>query len=189
MIAHSSNFEIDVFFSDHAARCTTRDRSCTEAALRSMKSSAKRTALGKPYLSQIPCFGFSDTARVQAYLLANRKYVGIDLESSRRDDLARRASRLAPLLNRKDEIEEEFLTLWVAKEACAKCVGLGLLQALPHMRVVRSERSEEQAGKQLLMRFGERHFVVQLFRIEDMLVGLCYRRCYGPARVALHRIR
>lgn len=96
---------------------------------------AARTRLGKPYLPGLAGFGVSDSAGMQARLYANRKYVGIDIEHLDRPDLAVRQQRLAAWLARRDRVVVDFLAGWVAREACAKSVGLGLLHALPRLSI------------------------------------------------------
>ena len=105
-----------------------------------------RTRLGKPYLPGTAGFGLSDSGGVQAALYANRKYVGIDIERLDRPDLAARRHRLGAWVAQRDHVPVEFLAGWVAREACAKCVGLGLLHALPRMAIAWTRQVAEGAG-------------------------------------------
>ena len=104
----------------------------------------RRHTPGQAYLPGTAGFGLSDSGGVQAALYANRKYVGIDIERLDRPDLAARRHRLAGW--RRDHVPVEFLAGWVAREACAKCVGLGLLHALPRMAIAWTRQVAEGAG-------------------------------------------
>ena len=106
-----------------------------------------RTRLGKPYLPGTAGFGLSDSGGVQAAPYANRKYVGIDIERLDRPDLAARRHRLGAWVARRDHVPVEFLAGWVAREACAKCVGLGLLHALPRMAIAWTRQVAEGRGR------------------------------------------
>ena len=104
-----------------------------------------RTRLGKPYLPGTAGFGLSDSGGVQAALYANRKYVGIDIERLDRPDLAARRHRLGAWVARATMCR---WSSWRAgsREACAKCVGLGLLHALPRMAIAWTRQVAEGAG-------------------------------------------
>ncbi|WZB75411.1 4'-phosphopantetheinyl transferase superfamily protein [Achromobacter insuavis] len=131
MTAPSSNFDVTVMLG---------------ALDPALSGRARRTRLGKPYLPGLAGFGVSDSSGTQARLYANRKYVGIDIEHLDRPDLAARQHRLAAWLARRDLVVVDFLAGWVAREACAKSVGLGLLHALPRLSITWA-RPLDQAGR------------------------------------------
>jgi len=107
---------------------------------------AGRGRTGRPHVEGFAAFGVSHAGDWTAYLVASRKYVGIDLELTDRPDLAGLERRLGLALAGTDEIETDFLTRWVVKEACLKAVGLGLLQTLRHVRLRAMRRSDAGAG-------------------------------------------
>ena len=147
-----------------------------------------RTRLGKPYLPGTAGFGLSDSGGVQAALYANRKYVGIDIERLDRPDLAARRLRLGAWVARRDHVPVEFLAGWVAREACAKCVGLGLLHALPRMAIAWTRQVAEGGGAvDIGLDFAGRGFVARCARLDGLMLGLCYREDYGPPRIVLLR--
>ena len=143
--------------------------------------------LGKPYLPGTAGFGLSDSGGVQAALYANRKYVGIDIERLDRPDLAARRHRLGAWVARRDHVPVEFLAGWVAREACAKCVGLGLLHALPRMAIAWTRQVAGGGAVDIGLDFAGRRFVARCARLDGLMLGLCYRGDYGPPRIMLLR--
>lgn len=151
-----------------------------------------RTRLGKPYLPGMVGFGLSDSGGTQAALYANRKYVGIDIERLDRPDLPARQRRLEDWVARRDRVPVEFLAGWVAREACAKCVGIGLLHALPRMGVQWVRRAVDMDGGAAVtdaldigLDLAGRRYVARCARLEGVMLGLCYREDYGPPRIVL----
>ncbi|WP_353631147.1 4'-phosphopantetheinyl transferase superfamily protein [Achromobacter xylosoxidans] len=145
---------------------------------------AARTRLGKPYLPGLAGFGVSDSAGMQARLYANRKYVGIDIEHLDRPDLAVRQQRLAAWLARRDRVVVDFLAGWVAREACAKSVGLGLLHALPRLSIT-GARPLGLGGAEIGLVFSRWSFVARCERVGRVLLCVCYRQEYGRPRISL----
>ena len=145
-----------------------------------------RTRLGKPYLPGTAGFGLSDSGGVQAALYANRKYVGIDIERLDRPDLAARRHRLGAWVARRDHVPVEFLAGWVAREACAKCVGLAACSAAHGDRLDAAGRRRGGAVD-IGLDFAGRRFVARCTRLDGLMLGLCYREDYGPPRIVLLR--
>lgn len=146
---------------------------------------AARTQLGKPYLSGLAGFGVSDSCGMQARLYANRKYVGIDIEHLDRPDLMARQRRLAGWLARRDHVAVDFLAGWVAREACAKSVGLGLLHALPRMSITWTRPLGPGGTEEIGLVFSRWRFVARCERLGRVLLCVCYRQEYGKPRIAL----
>jgi 4'-phosphopantetheinyl transferase len=102
-------------------------------------------ALGKPVLDP-PCddirFSLSHTDGLVAVALARGRDVGVDVEAAARDpdETVFSSLVLAPEeiaeLDRFADRPERLLRLWVAKEAFAKAIGVGL--SMPLKRVVLS---------------------------------------------------
>lgn len=84
----------------------------------------------------------SDTDEWKAYAFANRKYVGIDLETSDRDDLPNIRRRLGHIVVGEDNVEVDFLTRWVVKEACLKALGLGVWPWIRKVRLLSRQGPE-----------------------------------------------
>ncbi|WP_241055259.1 hypothetical protein [Achromobacter xylosoxidans] len=145
---------------------------------------AARTRLGKPYLPGLAGFGVSDSSGMQARLYANRKYVGIDIEHLDRPDLAARQHRLAAWLARRDRVVVDFLAGWVAREACAKSMGLGLLHALPRLSIT-GARPLGQGGAEIGLVFSRWRFVARCEQVGRVLLCVCYRQEYGKPRISL----
>jgi 4'-phosphopantetheinyl transferase len=121
------------------------DETARSAALAAAHAAARRTGRGRPHIDGIAAFGVSHTGCWTAYLVANRKYVGIDLELWDRPDLAGLKRRLGSAVAGRDDVEVDFLTRWVLKEACVKGLGLGLLRTLDQVRL-RTRRPVEPEG-------------------------------------------
>lgn len=148
---------------------------------------ALRTRLGKPYLPGLAGFGVSHSAGVQARLYANRKYVGIDIEHLDRPDLAARQRRLAAWLARRDLVAVDFLAGWVAREACAKSVGLGLLHALPRLSIAWVRPCGQDGTQEIGLVLSRWRFVARCERVGRVLLCVCYRQDYGQPRFSLLR--
>lgn len=146
---------------------------------------AARTRLGKPYLPGLAGFGVSDSSGMQARLYANRKYVGIDIEHLDRPDLAVRQQRLAAWLARRDRVAVDFLAGWVAREACAKSVGLGLLHALPRLSIIGARPLDRGGAQEIGLAFSRWKFVARCERVGRVLLCVCYRQEYGKPRISL----
>ncbi|WP_368930828.1 hypothetical protein [Achromobacter xylosoxidans] len=146
---------------------------------------AARTRLGKPYLPGLAGFGVSDSSGMQARLYANRKYVGIDIEHLDRPDLAARQQRLAAWLARRDRVAVDFLVGWVAREACAKSVGLGLLHALPRLSIIGARPLDRGGAQEIGLAFSRWKFVARCERVGRVLLCVCYRQEYGKPRISL----
>lgn len=146
---------------------------------------AARTRLGKPYLPGLAGFGVSDSSGMQARLYANRKYVGIDIEHLDRPDLAARQQRLAAWLARRDRVAVDFLAGWVAREACAKSVGLGLLHALPRLSIIGARPLDRGGAQEIGLAFSRWKFVARCERVGRVLLCVCYRQEYGRPRISL----
>lgn len=146
---------------------------------------AARTRLGKPYLPGLAGFGVSDSSGMQARLYANRKYVGIDIEHLDRPDLAARQQRLAAWLARRDRVAVDFLAGWVAREACAKSVGLGLLHALPRLSIIGARPLDRGGAQEIGLAFSRWKFVARCERVGRVLLCVCYRQEYGKPRISL----
>ncbi|MGB3821120.1 4'-phosphopantetheinyl transferase family protein [Achromobacter pulmonis] len=172
MTEPSSNFDVTVVLG--AQRCA-RD------------GQAARTKLGKPYQSGLAGFGVSDSCGIQARLYANRKYVGIDIEHLDRPDMAVRQQRLSAWLARRDRVTVDFLAGWVAREACAKSVGLGLLHALPRLSITWKRPLEQPGQEEIGLTFSRWRFVARCERVGRVLLCVCYRAEYGKPRIALLR--
>lgn len=179
MTAPSSRFDIDVFVFGRTAPLTA-----LETCLARMRGGAHRTRAGKPVVRGVAAFSFSDSDGARAYLIANRKYVALDVELRSRADLAQRRVRLAPLLSRTDCTKADFLTLWVAKEACAKALGIGLLRALPRLSLNSAERACERMQTLHLHAHG-RPFVARCIELPDATLGIAWRRDYGEPCITL----
>ena len=80
----------------------------------------------------------------------------------------------------------EFLAGWVAREACAKCVGLGLLHALPRMAIAWTRQVAEGAGP-WTSGWTSPAGAARCTRLDGLMLGLCYREDYGPPRIVLLR--
>lgn len=150
-----------------------------------LSARAARTRLGKPYLPGLAGFGVSDSAGMQARLYANRKYVGIDIEHLDRADLAVRQQRLAAWLARRDRVVVDFLAGWVAREACAKSVGLGLLHALPRLSITWARPLDGGEAEEIGLALSRWRFVARCERIGGVLLCVCYRQEYGKPRISL----
>lgn len=148
---------------------------------------AARTRLGKPYLPGLAGFSVSDSSGMQARLYANRKYVGIDIEALDRPDLAARQHRLAAWLARRDRVVVDFLAGWVAREACAKSVGLGLLHALPRLSITWARPLDRGGSEEIGLVFSRWRFVARCERVGRLLLCVCYRHEYGKPRISLLR--
>lgn len=172
MTAPSSNFDVTVMLG---------------ALDPALSGRARRTRLGKPYLPGLAGFGVSDSAGTQARLYANRKYVGIDIEHLDRPDLAARQHRLAAWLARRDLVVVDFLAGWVAREACAKSVGLGLLHALPRLSITWARPLDQGEAQEIGLVFGRWRFVARCERVGRVLLCVCYRQEYGKPRISLLR--
>ncbi len=138
------------------------------------------TLSGKPYARHWLGYSRTDCAGLQACAYANRKYIGIDMEHAGRTDLAVRRERLGQWLNRHDLIKVDFLHGWVAREACAKCLGLGLLRTLPHLSIGWTRCSPDGQLLELGLCFRQRwHFITQCRQWGEWVMGVCYRAEYG----------
>jgi 4'-phosphopantetheinyl transferase len=191
MTAPSSRFEIAVFVFEGDGPATA-----LETGLARLRRDAYRTPAGKPALRGVAAFSFSDSVGVRAYLVANRKYVALDVESRLRADLAQRRVRLEPLLQRNDCVATDFLATWVAKEACAKALGIGLLRALPRVSLLseeepsalgaRCEPIDVPARQQTLhLACLGRRFAVRCIELPGLMLGVAWRLDYGEPRLTL----
>ena len=71
-------------------------------------------------------------------------------------------------------------------QACAKCVGLGLLHALPRMAIAWTRQVAEGGAVDIGLDFAGRR-VARCTRLDGLMLGLCYREDYGPPRIVLLR--
>jgi 4'-phosphopantetheinyl transferase len=191
MTAPSSRFEIAVFVFQGGGPPTA-----LETRLERRRRDAYRTPAGKPAVHGAGAFSFSDSGGVRAYLVANRKYVALDVESRWRADLAQRRVRLEPLLQRNDRVATDFLATWVAKEACAKALGIGLLRALPRLALLSVDELSALCvpcgpidihAPQRTLRLsclGHR-FAVRCTELPDVTLGVAWRLDYGEPRLTL----
>ncbi|MFY3308758.1 hypothetical protein [Achromobacter ruhlandii] len=177
MTAPSSTFDVTVVLGPPAP----------VLAGRTARAPTLRTRLGKPYLPGLAGFGVSHSAGVQARLYANRKYVGIDIEHLDRPDLAARQRRLAAWLARRDLVAVDFLAGWVAREACAKSVGLGLLHALPRLSIAWVRPCGQDGTQEIGLVLSRWRFVARCERVGRVLLCVCYRQDYGQPALSLLR--
>ncbi|MEB6662514.1 hypothetical protein MXL91_13770 [Achromobacter ruhlandii] len=177
MTAPSSTFDVTVVLGPSAP----------VLAGRTARAPTLRTRLGKPYLPGLAGFGVSHSAGVQARLYANRKYVGIDIEHLDRPDLAARQRRLAAWLARRDLVAVDFLAGWVAREACAKSVGLGLLHALPRLSIAWVRPCGQDGTQEIGLVLSRWRFVARCERVGRVLLCVCYRQDYGQPALSLLR--
>jgi hypothetical protein len=150
-------------------------------------AAARRTRNGRPHLEGIGAFGVSHTGDWTAYILANRKYVGIDLELLMRPDLAGLEQRLGRVVAGDDEIEVDFLSRWVLKEACVKGLGLRLLSSLRHIRL-RTRHFPDQACENMRLftvSIGRIGMMAMAFDVGFGLLGIAYRDTYEPPSLRL----
>ncbi|WP_336235993.1 hypothetical protein [Achromobacter dolens] len=175
MTAPSSNFDVTVVLG----------RPDPVLVGRAARAPILRTRLGKPYLPGLAGFGVSHSAGVQARLYANRKYVGIDIEHLDRPDLAARQRRLAAWLARRDLVVVDFLAGWVAREACAKSVGLGLLHALPRLSIAWARPCGQDGAQEIGLVLSRWRFVARCERVGRVLLCVGYREEYGKPAISL----
>ena len=149
------------------------------AALAAAHAGARRGRGGRPLVDGIPGFGISHAGRWKAYLVASRRYVGVDLEVRDRPDLPGLAQRLGRAVAGADEIEVDFLTGWVLKEACLKALGLGLLASLRHVRLRAPERGCDGA-RSFTASVGRIGMVAMALDIGFGLLAIAYRDSDGP---------
>ncbi|MGB8843548.1 MAG: hypothetical protein WCC64_21035, partial [Aliidongia sp.] len=111
----------------------------------------------------------------------------IDLELWDRPDLAGLKRRLGAAVAGSDDVEVDFLTRWVLKEACVKGLGLGLLRTLDQVRL-RTRRPVEPDGR------GAELFTASVGRIGMTalalnlgfgLLGIAYWDRYEPPTLQL----
>jgi 4'-phosphopantetheinyl transferase len=157
------------------------------AALAGAHAAARRTARGRPYIDGIAAFGVSHTGCWTAYLVANRKYVGIDLELRDRPDLAGLERRLGPAVAGRDDVDVDFLTRWVLKEACVKGLGLALLRTLGQVRLrTRCPVEPEVHGAELFAAsVGRIGMTAMALDLGFGLLGIAYRDRYESPSLAL----
>ena len=152
------------------------------AALAAAHAGARRGRGGRPLVDGIPAFGISYAGRWKAYLVASRRYVGVDLEVRDRPDLPGLAQRLGRAVAGADEVEVDFLTRWVLKEACLKALGLGLLASLRHVRL-RARRMPEpgcDGTRSFTASVGRIGMVAMALDIGFGLLAIAYRDSDGP---------
>ncbi|MEA2755241.1 MAG: 4-phosphopantetheinyl transferase [Aliidongia sp.] len=165
-------------------RPSPSDRATSWAAAH---AAARRTRNGRPHLDGIAAFGVSHTGCWTAYILANRKYVGVDLELQLRPDVAGLERRLGRAVAGSDEVEVDFLSRWVLKEACVKGLGLRLLSTLRHVRL-RTRHFPEQAredARLFTVSIGRIGMVAMALDIGFGLLGIAYRDTYEPPSLRL----
>jgi phosphopantetheinyl transferase len=149
-------------------------------ALVATHAAARRSRRGRPLVDGIRAFGVSHTGNWTAYLTANRKYVGVDLELRDRPDLCGMEARLGRAVAGGDEVKVDFLTRWVLKEACLKGVGLGLLPFLHQVRLKAGPRQdpERENGRMFSASVGRIGMSAMVFDIGFALLGVAYRDRY-----------
>lgn len=152
---------------------------------RSSITGVKYTRLGRPYLSGVKGFSMSSSRGVQSYLYANRKYVGIDIEHVDRPDLQLRRRRMESWLSQRDHVQVDFLSGWVAREACAKSMGLGLLHVLHKLSIIRVHPVPCTSAEYILIVYNGLHFITYCARVDNIVIGICYRQEYPSPRIIL----
>jgi hypothetical protein len=152
------------------------------SSLAAAHAGARRGRGGRPLIDGIPAFGISYAGRWKAYLIASRRYVGVDLEVRDRPDLPGLAGRLGRQVAGADEIEVDFLTRWVLKEACLKALGLGLLASLRHVRLRARCSPDPGCGGASLFAASVGRIVMTAMALDIGfgLLAIAYRASDGP---------
>lgn len=145
-----------------------------------IRARVRRTVLGKPYVAGCPLFGIAHSDSFAGYVVASRKYVGLDVEDRHRPGLADLASRLHARISPADAVRPQFIHAWVIKESVLKAIGVGMFRRMSEVRLQRQANEPSHADcLTYLASIREMSFACHVFDFPDVVFAVAHKASYG----------